>query len=246
MPNKIYTLKRKTDRTWLRNKTITLWGQEKLRAEWDLGRGSQNRQWQLGVFSVHGILQARILEWVSPSPGDLPDPGIRNWVSCITGRFFTTEPPEKPLTSESNYSLVYQACTTSCWFPFASLTQSLPSLLCLLSHGLTCRIGFHLDLSTWRDQQELGDWLALFITLASSHQGYCGLAVPKATLSSTSVQFSCSVMSNSLQPMDCSTLGLPVHHQLSELTQTHVHWVSDAIQSSHPLSSPSPPAFNHS
>ena len=40
--------------------------------------------------------------------------------------------------------------------------------------------------------------------------------------------------------MDCSTLGLPVHHQLPEFTQTHLHWVSDAIQPSHPLSSPSP------
>ena len=45
-------------------------------------------------------------------------------------------------------------------------------------------------------------------------------------------------------PMDCSTPGLPVHHQLTELAQTHVHQVSDAIQPSHPLSSPSPPAFN--
>ena len=44
--------------------------------------------------------------------------------------------------------------------------------------------------------------------------------------------------------MDCSMPGLPVHHQLPEFTQTHVHWVSDAIQPSHPLSSPSPPAFN--
>ena len=44
--------------------------------------------------------------------------------------------------------------------------------------------------------------------------------------------------------MDCSTPGLPVHHQLLEFTQTHVHWVSDAIQPSHPLSSPSPLAFN--
>ena len=43
-------------------------------------------------------------------------------------------------------------------------------------------------------------------------------------------------------PMTRSTPGLPVHHQLSESTQTHVHWVSDAIQTSHPLSSPSPPA----
>ena len=45
-------------------------------------------------------------------------------------------------------------------------------------------------------------------------------------------------------PMDCSTPGLPVHHQLPELTQTPVHWVGDAIQPSHFLSSPSPPAFN--
>ena len=45
-------------------------------------------------------------------------------------------------------------------------------------------------------------------------------------------------------PMDCSTSGLPVHHQLLELTQTHVHQVCDTIQPSHPLSSPSPSAFN--
>ena len=45
-------------------------------------------------------------------------------------------------------------------------------------------------------------------------------------------------------PMDYSTPGLPVHHQLPECAQTHVHQVSDAIQPSHPLSSPSPPAFN--
>ena len=46
-------------------------------------------------------------------------------------------------------------------------------------------------------------------------------------------------------PMDCSTPGFPVHHQLlEELTQTHVYWVGDAIQPFHPLSSPSPPALN--
>ena len=45
-------------------------------------------------------------------------------------------------------------------------------------------------------------------------------------------------------PMNCSTPGLPVHHQLPEFTETHVHRVSDAIQPSHPLSSPSPLAPN--
>ena len=45
-------------------------------------------------------------------------------------------------------------------------------------------------------------------------------------------------------PMDCSTSGFPVHHQLPELAQTHLHGVSDAIQPSHPLLSPSPPVIN--
>ena len=57
-----------------------------------------------------------------------------------------------------------------------------------------------------------------------------------------SVQFSCPVMSDSLQPLDRSTPGLPVHHQFPESTQTHVHRVGDAIQPSHPLLSLSPPA----
>ena len=45
-------------------------------------------------------------------------------------------------------------------------------------------------------------------------------------------------------PMNCSTPGLPVHHQLLQLAQTHVYWVGDAIQPSHPLVFPSPPALN--
>ena len=57
-----------------------------------------------------------------------------------------------------------------------------------------------------------------------------------------SVQFSRSVVSDSLQCMNRSRPGLPVHHQLPEFTQTHVHRVGDAIQPSHFRSSPSPPA----
>ena len=53
-----------------------------------------------------------------------------------------------------------------------------------------------------------------------------------------------SVVSNSFDPMNRSTPALPVHHQLPETTQTHVHWVSDGIQPFHPLLSPSPPALN--
>ena len=66
--------------------------------------------------------------------------------------------------------------------------------------------------------------------------------------SHTSVQFSSIGQScpTLCDPMNCSTPGLPVHHRLPEFTQTHVHRVSDAIQPSHPLSSPSPPAPNPS
>ena len=62
----------------------------------------------------------------------------------------------------------------------------------------------------------------------------------------TSFQFSSVTQScpTLCDPMDCSTPGLPVHHQLPEPTQIHVHWVGDAIQPSHPLSSPSTSAFN--
>ena len=64
--------------------------------------------------------------------------------------------------------------------------------------------------------------------------------------SSYSLQFSsvtqlCLTLCN---PMGCSTSGFPVHHHLPEFTQTHVHWVCDAIQQSHPLSSLSSPGFN--
>ena len=57
----------------------------------------------------------------------------------------------------------------------------------------------------------------------------------------SSVAQSCPTLCN---PMDCSTPGLPVHHQLPEFTQTHIRQVSDVIRPSHPLSSPSLPSFS--
>ena len=69
-----------------------------------------------------------------------------------------------------------------------------------------------------------------------------------AEISITSVQFSSVAQScpTLCDPMNRSMPGLPVHHQLLQFTQTHVHPVGDAIQPSHPLSSPSPPAPNPS
>ena len=68
---------------------------------------------------------------------------------------------------------------------------------------------------------------------------FCNLKIVQFS----SVAQSCPTLCD---PMNHSTPGLPVHHQLPEFTQTHVHRVSDAIQPSHPLSSPSPPAPNPS
>ena len=67
----------------------------------------------------------------------------------------------------------------------------------------------------------------------------CGLRDQSSPVQVSSVVQSCPTLCD---PMDCSTPGLPVHHQLPEFTQTHVH--CDAIQPFHPLSSPSPPTFH--
>ena len=64
---------------------------------------------------------------------------------------------------------------------------------------------------------------------------------PMMKVQFSTVAQSCPTLCN---PMNHSTPGLPVHHQLPEFTQTHIHWVNDAIQLFHPLLSPSPPTFN--
>ena len=69
------------------------------------------------------------------------------------------------------------------------------------------------------------------------------MAGPYSIIQFSSVAQSCPTLCD---PMNCSTPGLPVHHQIPEFTQTHVHRVSDDIQPSHPLSPPSPPAPNPS
>ena len=73
--------------------------------------------------------------------------------------------------------------------------------------------------------------------------GKFGLGIWNEAVQFSSATQSCLTLCN---PMNCSTPGLPVHHHLLEFTQTHVHRVSAAIQPSHPLQSPSPPAPNPS
>ena len=81
------------------------------------------------------------------------------------------------------------------------------------------------------------------ITSASLNVSCIGRRVLYLSVQFSSVAQSCPTLCD---PMNCSTPGLPVHHQLPEFTQTHVHRVGDAIQPSHPLSSPLPPAPNPS
>ena len=98
--------------------------------------------------------------------------------------------------------------------------------------------------ATVRTRHWTMDW---FQIRKGVHQG----CILSPCLSNLYAEFSSVQFSSAAQlcltlcdPMDCSTPGFPVHHQLQELSQIHVHQVSDAIQPSHPLSSPSPPAFN--
>ena len=94
----------------------------------------------------------------------------------------------------------------------------------------------------WKTQQWPQDWKSsVFIPIPK--KGNAKECSNYHTIALILVQFtqSCPTL---CYPMYCSTSGLPVHHQLLEFTQTHVHWVGDATQPSHPLSTPSPPAFS--
>ena len=89
-----------------------------------------------------------------------------------------------------------------------------------------------------------GPWLLLFSIMFSRFKrtvAYTSTPFISVSQAVSSVTQSCPTLCD---PMDCSTPGLPVHHQLPELAQTHFHRVGDAIQPSHPLVSPSPPALN--
>ena len=87
------------------------------------------------------------------------------------------------------------------------------------------------------------DCFPLFLHFLTSLDKFALWSSGKASVQFSSVTQLCPTP---WDPVDCSTPGFPIQHQLPELAQTHVHRVGDAIQPSHPLSSPSPPAFNFS
>ena len=108
----------------------------------------------------------------------------------------------------------------------------------------SCEVLYHTSVTSWTViflchgilLARILRWVAISFSRGSSHLG-----IEPATPAFSSVAQSCPTLCD---PMDCSSPGFPVNHKLLELTQTHVHQVGDAIQPSHPLSSPSLPAFN--
>ena len=139
----------------------------------------------------------------------------------------TSRPPPPTLPTQSSWSFL----------PFGSESSRSPLRAC----GLELHICTHICHSTHHieEQLSLSDSVnQLWVVEAQRYIFYFWI------LQFSSVQFSRSVVSDSLQPHEPHMPGLPVLHQLLESTQTHVRWVGDAIQPSHPLLSPSPPALN--
>ena len=185
--------------------------------------------------SVHGILQARILKWVaiSSSRGSSQP---RNWtlVSHIAGGFFT-------IGATRGYRVKRVAGN--------SLNRKKMIKEEILAYQEE-RLQWAKDMV--KDNTFYSEFSKLFLMAEVKIMTLymVSLNVSKQILKTIirsdqirSVAQSCPTLCD---PMNRSTPGLPVHHQLPEFTQTHVHRVSDAIQPSHPLSSPSPLAPNPS
>ena len=187
-------------------------------------------------------LQSVVVWWLSPAQ------------LFETSRTAAQQAPHPPLSLR-----VYpNSCPVSQWFhsiisssvaPFSSYPQSFPASGSFPMSQLFASGGQIIGASASASglPMNIQDWFPLGLAGLISLQikkGFNGSHSP----SSFPCQFRFSSVTQSCptpwDPMDCSTPGFPVHHQLLELAQTHVHQVSDAFQPSHPLSSPSPPIFN--
>ena len=173
-----------------------------------------------------------------PFPGDIPDQGIKPESLALASRFFTTETPGKLCHIQLNKYLLnaykyickdtnYQYVVNKFCFQKNKGKKEL-----LFNEHLTC---------ARRSTSCLAYINSLNIQLITLWE--IDIVHPVWSVQFSSVAQSCPTLCNL---MNRSTSGLPVHHQLPEVTQTHVHRVSDAIQPSHPLSSPSPSAPNPS
>ena len=146
-----------------------------------------------------------------------------------TQEFFMVTPKRLP-----NYS-----CTKGTNWSCTWRRAWQPTLV--FSPGKSPRTEKHGALQCMGSQRVGHDWATKHTVVTRSRERDVELSLESDQI--RSVTQSCPTF---FDPMNRSMPGLPVHHQLLEFTETHVHWVSDDIQPSHPLSSPSSPAFNFS
>ena len=167
-------------------------------------------------YTVHGILQVRGLEWVA-FPFSRGFFQPRDQIQVSAWQ--TNTLPAKPQGKPKNTGM--GSLSLLCKFR-KKYFWSIVDLQCCISFRCTAK------------------WISYIYTHISI---LSNILFPLYNIQFSSVAQSCSTICH---PMNCSTPSLPVHHQLPEFTQTHIHRVSDAIQPFHPLSSPSPPAPNPS
>ena len=152
------------------------------------------------------------------------------------------------ISSVNRDNFIYSFIILSIFFLFKFLFLA---LLHLLELPVLCKSGWKLPKFGEKqkpvDQRSTrlvrADFFALFLIFSDQTEKHNRETLCLIFSQFSSVAQSCLTLCD---PMNCSMPGLPVHHQLPEFTQTHVHRVGDAIQPSHPLSSPSPPASNPS
>ena len=136
----------------------------------------------------------------------------------------------------------YHPTISSSAVPFSSCPQSFPASGSFPMSWLFPSVGQRIRASSLATvlPMNIQGWFPLDWLVWSP---FCSRNSQESSVQFSSVTRSCPTLCH---PMNCSTPGLPVHHQLPEFVQTHVHWVGDAIQPSHPLLSPFPPAPNPS
>ena len=146
------------------------------------------------------------------------------------------------------YNLVHVFCWKYALISFLLDAYLAAELICLeiAVFRFSCRYHWTIFCSSFTNSPSHQQCIRMPIFTRLCKTCYCHSL--KRNHSSGFVQFSSvtQLCPTLCDPMNCSMPGLPVHHQLPEFTQTYVHRVSDAIQPSHPLSSPSPPAPNPS
>ena len=233
------------------NTAATAWTGGNFQCRWDLLEGTLQREWDFTAMKIQKVIRpaaaaAKSLQscptlWdpIDRSPPGSPVPGILQartleWVAISFSNAGKWKVKVKSLSRvrllATPWTAVYQA-PPSMGFSSQEYWSGVP-----LPSPTICKLTSIMSTGSW-------DWrtFRLYVKRTVCIRNYSFQTFSSVQFSS--VTQSCPTLCD---PMNCSTPALPVHHQLPEFTQTHVHWVSDSIQPSHPMSSPFPPARNPS